>query len=1068
MIKNKNKITLLIFLIILIIPNSFAITYYDYEKCSDDKQLGQKYDSYYCVKKGDWLSKIALKLETPIDKLIEINKIKDKDSIFIGQKIYFEKQNVPEKIVKAITIKKVEPKTEDYIYYEIQQGDTLIALYNRESAKLKSNQILQYPEFVQINREKGHLGLSKKDLNLIYPGEKLIIGKKSIPAVEPEEEIPPLQFVYDDANLIETVLTSGSKDKIESELKKFNSENQNVIALALINEKYLSDQEDYKGDDYETAVIKYARDLFNEYSKKFWVGNPTYNLLVVYQADKNQFLYYGKKEGLAEPGVLSNYIDVEKYKDKKEKAASKNIGDVSDLLEFVTTQLIDGTLIKKQNAEGIRDDAEAVASLSVYTSPPGAEIEVDDHKLDFLSPIEKLPLKKAGSIKVRLTHEDYPPIKKEIRILERQNNVINAEFTTSKPDPIDVLLVTTTTLQTDAAFDTALGNYRDAIRKEGLESEFVVLDSQVNIQKYGYTIPKLNKPIDELDSSEYLEYQQKIREAIRQIYHYYEKNVGKGFNYLIIIGGDDIIPLYFYSTDGCEYSDCRADAIDGPMGYTSTYRRSYDNRLLSDDHYGLIEGKEIYVSRMPGMKGDLSSELPTVFLKNAVSNRETYLMNKPTIITDSCGHKGDCKYKDNIDGSIREYLNFDSCEEYDGCYTAPPACPNSIASGGRIIQYCDRNQFYNVINDANYLMIISHGRYPWVPFLTSTEKGVWNILLKQPDYNSISFSRNPVVLVGACHGGALDITDEECNEVGKGVKIFEPQLTFGDIYAYKERREYRCNRPIEEFVRAGAKVYISSTRLSNRLLHDMFFPFITGDIRHVPLPGSCIGGACDDVYPPKIILEDSQSEYTIGEVWHKIKDDMVGEQKRLSIFYGDPTQKIKFMDSNGEDKKKILILTPDYPPYIGGVQVKDADKDSELLGSLSQSLESAVKNMESPYQIDIKKSDFDTLDKLSEDVGRIEYMTNFGYDAVIVPEIEGGYNLLMRKYLKTVKVVNKMTFPQVFEFIQYVGYKDGTGNNEIELKDSFGDSLTKDTLTNHKTWVTIIDELLTQLKSKLK
>ncbi len=47
--------------------------------------------SYYVVKKGDTLSKIATKYNTTVYNLIKLNNIKDKNSINIGQKIYYSK-----------------------------------------------------------------------------------------------------------------------------------------------------------------------------------------------------------------------------------------------------------------------------------------------------------------------------------------------------------------------------------------------------------------------------------------------------------------------------------------------------------------------------------------------------------------------------------------------------------------------------------------------------------------------------------------------------------------------------------------------------------------------------------------------------------------------------------------------------------------------------------------------------------------------------------------------------------------------------------------------------------------
>lgn len=84
----------------------------------------EEFKYYYVVKKGDYLSKIASKFSTTVDKLVKANNIKNANIITVGQKI-----GIPDAFV-----------------YSVKSGDTLSKIaktYGTTTAKLvKANGIL--------------------------------------------------------------------------------------------------------------------------------------------------------------------------------------------------------------------------------------------------------------------------------------------------------------------------------------------------------------------------------------------------------------------------------------------------------------------------------------------------------------------------------------------------------------------------------------------------------------------------------------------------------------------------------------------------------------------------------------------------------------------------------------------------------------------------------------------------------------------------------------------------------------------------------------------------------------
>lgn len=95
----------------------------------------------YTVKKGDTLSKIAAMFKTTVEKLVQLNKIKDPNLIFPGQKI------------------KITGSENKEIVYTVQSGDTLWEIAKKYNTTVE-----------KLARDNGI-----KNPNLIYPGQKLVI-----------------------------------------------------------------------------------------------------------------------------------------------------------------------------------------------------------------------------------------------------------------------------------------------------------------------------------------------------------------------------------------------------------------------------------------------------------------------------------------------------------------------------------------------------------------------------------------------------------------------------------------------------------------------------------------------------------------------------------------------------------------------------------------------------------------------------------------------------------------------------------------------------------------------------
>jgi N-acetylmuramoyl-L-alanine amidase len=104
----------------------------DEETPSPAGQAKEKPTTYYVVKKGDTLEKIALRNNTTIPALMELNKMKKGESLHAGRRIRIAADIEPEKepAPKAEAVKSGKNKDrkkdkKDFLIYMVKKGETL-------------------------------------------------------------------------------------------------------------------------------------------------------------------------------------------------------------------------------------------------------------------------------------------------------------------------------------------------------------------------------------------------------------------------------------------------------------------------------------------------------------------------------------------------------------------------------------------------------------------------------------------------------------------------------------------------------------------------------------------------------------------------------------------------------------------------------------------------------------------------------------------------------------------------------------------------------------------------------
>lgn len=117
------------------------------------------------IKKGDTLSQIAINYNTTIEKLVEINNIKNPNLIYAGNKLL-----VPEKNGYSNDQENSENKVQDYQIYTVKKGNTLSEIavnYNTTVEKIVSLNNINNPNLIYIG-QKIKIPFVRYSGNVIY------------------------------------------------------------------------------------------------------------------------------------------------------------------------------------------------------------------------------------------------------------------------------------------------------------------------------------------------------------------------------------------------------------------------------------------------------------------------------------------------------------------------------------------------------------------------------------------------------------------------------------------------------------------------------------------------------------------------------------------------------------------------------------------------------------------------------------------------------------------------------------------------------------------------------------
>ena len=110
---------------------------------------------YYTVKRGDTLSKIAVRYGVIVEEIVALNNIQDPNLIYIGEVLQITTSDKPNTEVTSSTS----------TYYTVRRGDNLYRIARRYGTTIGS--------IVKLN--------NIPNPNLIYPGQRLLIRREVRP-----------------------------------------------------------------------------------------------------------------------------------------------------------------------------------------------------------------------------------------------------------------------------------------------------------------------------------------------------------------------------------------------------------------------------------------------------------------------------------------------------------------------------------------------------------------------------------------------------------------------------------------------------------------------------------------------------------------------------------------------------------------------------------------------------------------------------------------------------------------------------------------------------------------------
>ncbi|MFH1199953.1 MAG: C25 family cysteine peptidase [Candidatus Micrarchaeota archaeon] len=413
----------------------------------------------------------------------------------------------------------------------------------------------------------------------------------------------------------------------------------------------------------------------------------------------------------------------------------------------------------------------------------------------------------------------------------------------------DVLIVSTSKLKTDAAFDTALARYRKALRDEGISSQYVVLDDAKAAESFGSSLATSS-----LRNTEAVKQSiEKIRAAVNP-------------KYLLILGGDDVVPMpstRFGATKKYNKLEDFFDVIYSDSLYASS-QYSLPKFSASTFTTGPTSfAPDIVVARMPAGKGDMTSSLVTVQLETAAEVHEKGLDKKkrsPLVVGDICGDMDlpadDCFTRFDADAFSKAFSGKDCASASGTCHLAPDYCLKAQQSG---VSCSQRQSFESRLQTGDLLAVFSHGGggTNWHAFDKNLR---FYTILTAEDAKRISLTNHPIVINDGCVSASI-------KEVGEG----------GDWAGWAGKPATEDKMVALVLLRKGASNFLGGT--TNMWGKTSFQPFIGGELVN--------GGRFGDIFlkvKRKLIGVDGDSSSVKG-----VNDIHTGLTLQL---YGDPTIEI--------------------------------------------------------------------------------------------------------------------------------------------------------------------------------
>ncbi len=130
----------------------------DNDNSNNNNHNNQRY-TYYTVKAGDILWNIAQKFDTTVERLVELNDIKNSYDLYVGRKLIVEVNNPQTDPEDEYKIPEKQRSYTPYSYYEIKEGDLIWSIADRYGIRVS--------ELVKAN--------NIKNVNQIKAGKVLVI-----------------------------------------------------------------------------------------------------------------------------------------------------------------------------------------------------------------------------------------------------------------------------------------------------------------------------------------------------------------------------------------------------------------------------------------------------------------------------------------------------------------------------------------------------------------------------------------------------------------------------------------------------------------------------------------------------------------------------------------------------------------------------------------------------------------------------------------------------------------------------------------------------------------------------